>query len=248
MHKLILFLILLLSVVSFGQTDSLVVQKDKSVVIQQKFNQKNINTYKLDKDFQYNETEIQHEPSFIERVFNWLGRQIVRFIEWIFGVKYAKGVLSTILKSIPYIIAALVLFLLFKFFSKVNASSIVSQALNKPTLTYTDEEDLIKNKDLGKLIQQAIEQNNYRLAIRYYYLQLLQKLQEKELISWEPQKTNNDYHKEITRQELKQNFGKLTHLYDFVWYGNFEINEVEFEKAASEFQQTNSLIQYKKIG
>ncbi len=245
MNKLLLLLVFFLSVGLYAQSDTLVVKKDNSILVQKKYSKETIKAYKADKDFQYEESLIEHNPSFIERFFNWLGRQFVRFVEWLFGVKYAKGILATLLKSIPYLIAALVLFLLFKFFRKVNSNSIVSTGANQAIVSYTDEEDLIKNKDLGKLIQQAIDNKNYRLAIRYYYLQLLQKLQENEVITWEQQKTNNDYNKEITQLELKTNFTKLTRLYDFVWYGNFEINEFEFEKSATEFQQTQQLIRKK---
>jgi len=41
---------------------------------------------------------------------------------------------------------------------------------------------------------------------------------------------------------LKESFKDVTHLYDFVWYGNFEINEIEFFKVQGNFKKTNQLI------
>jgi len=101
---------------------------------------------------------------------------------------------------------------------------------------------LIKNEDLSVLIQKAIEQKNYRLAIRYYYLLALQKLSKHEFIEWQQEKTNEDYIKEIKQSLLKSKFSSSTYLYDFVWYGNFDINELEFAKAEAEFNELNKLI------
>jgi len=160
----------------------------------------------------------------------------------LFGVKYAKGILATILRVFPYLIAGIVLFLLIKFFLKVNSNAIISNTSNKAVVSITEDEALIKNKNLSNFIQKAIAQKNYRLAVRYYYLLLLQQLEVKELIIWEQQKTNDDYIHEISETNLKSSFSKVTRLYDFVWYGNFEINELEFGSVEAEFEQIKNLI------
>ena len=178
-------------------------------------------------------------------MFNWLGRQLFRFLEWIFGVKYAKGLFASILSALPYIILGIVLFILLKLFLKVNlkSSSIISK--NNPVVSITEEEELIKSKDISKLIQQASQQKNYRLAVRYYYLNVLKQLENKELIIWEQQKTNEDYIKEISQKNIQHSFTNLTRLYDFVWYGNFVINETEFARVEQDFIKANNLIHKK---
>ena len=133
-----------------------------------------------------------------------------------------------------------------KFFIKQKSNSIISTAANSGVVAITEEEQLIKNVDLTVLINKAISQKNYRLAVRYYYLKVLKILEEKEFIVWEQQKTNEDYSKEITEITLKSTFGNLTHLYDFVWYGNFEVNEFEFTKIKTNFEEITELIQKKK--
>jgi len=137
------------------------------------------------------------------------------------------------------------LFLLIKFFLKVNSNSIVSNASNNPVVSITEDEALIKHKDLLKLIKQAIDQKNYRLAIRFYYLNIIKQLEENELITWEQQKTNEDYIQEISKENIKSSFKDLTRLYDFVWYGNFEIDETKFVKVAANFEATTNLINSK---
>ena len=246
MQKLLFFILFLsFSVGVYAQTDTLTVKKDKSSIVQKKFDAKALEKYKSDKDFDYSESQVAKDPTLIERLFNWLSRQLLRFLEWIFGVKYAKGILGNILQAIPYIIVGILLFLLIKFFLKVNSNSIVSNASNKPIVSITEDEALIKHKDLLKLINQAIDQKNYRLAIRFYYLNIIKQLEDNELIIWEQQKTNEDYIQEISKENIKLSFKDLTRLYDFVWYGNFEIDESKFVKVAANFEATTNLINNK---
>ena len=246
MHKLLYFILFLsFSVGVYSQSDALSVKVDSCNVVQKKFDAKALNKYKSDKDFDYSENNIVKDPTLIERLFNWLSRQLLRFLEWIFGVKYAKGIFGNILMVTPYIIVGVLMFLLIKFFLKVNSNSIISSASNKSVVAITEDEELIRSKDLLKLIQQAIDQKNYRLAIRFYYLNTIKQLEDKELISWEQQKTNEDYIKEISKESIKLAFIDLTRLYDFVWYGNFEINEKKFERVITTFKAITSLINEK---
>ncbi len=94
-------------------------------------------------------------------------------------------------------------------------------------------------------MQKAIAQKNYRLAVRYSYLNVLKQLEEKEIISWEQQKTNKDYIQEISEKNIKNSFEKLTRLYDFVWYGKFQINHIEFAKVQANFEKATILINKK---
>jgi len=83
------------------------------------------------------------------------------------------------------------------------------------------------------------------LAIRFYYLNIIKQLEDNELIIWEQQKTNEDYIQEISKENIKASFKDLTRLYDFVWYGNFEIDESKFVKVAANFEATTNLIKNK---
>ena len=225
---------------SFAQQDSLKVNYDSSVIEQRKFDTEQLEKYNADTDFNY-EVKKQ-EPSALERLLSWLQRKLLRVLEWIFGNEAAQGIFAILVRIIPYLSAAIVLFLILKFFLKVNFSNLISGKTKKTVVTLTEDEELIKNEDLSKLIKKAIHQQNYRLAVRYYYLFTLQKLSNNELIDWQQQKTNEDYIKEIKTTQLKDKFIRSTHLYDFVWYGNFDINELEFVKAEKVFKELSKLI------
>ena len=92
--------------------------------------------------------------------------------------------------------------------------------------------------DFEKLIKQSIQSGEHRLSIRYYYLFLLKKMSEKELIEWDVEKTNSDYIYEIKLPQLKADFEYLSYLYNYIWYGEFDISQQEFEKAKKAFDTT----------
>lgn len=236
----ILFFLLTISVTA--QKDSLVVQYDKSDVQLKKFDTEQLDDYRTDKEFDYTVEKKGSEPSFLSRIWNWFVRVLTKILSWLFGVEKAIGILAIIFQIIPYIVLLLILGLLIKFFLKVNMNTIISGKTERANVILTEDEEIINNKNIQSLIDKAISQKNYRLAVRYYYLLVLQKLQENELIDWEPQKTNEDYINEIKQKTIIDRFKNATYLYDFVWYGNFEINEVEFSKVALNFNELTSSI------
>ncbi|WAC03227.1 DUF4129 domain-containing protein [Lacinutrix neustonica] len=154
----------------------------------------------------------------------------------------AGGVLWFILRILPYILLAGLVFLLIRFFLKVNAKHFISGKTKKGTMAFTDEEQIIKNEDITILISEAVKQNNYRLAIRYYYLWSLKTLTEAHIIDWQPQKTNEDYKKEIVSNTMLSQFEKITRIYDYIWYGEFEIDAPKFEHLKLEFITLNNQI------
>ncbi|WP_117880363.1 DUF4129 domain-containing protein [Aureibaculum luteum] len=240
MKKILFYIFVLVTLYSNAQQDSLKVQVDKQAIELKKFDTNNLDDYNADKNFNY-KVEIR-EPSMLERALDWLYRVFLNMLRAIFGNEVATGIMGFLVRIIPYAIAAVVLFLLIKFFLKVNTSSLISGTTNTSTVRLTDDEELIKSEDLPELIKNAIAQKNYRLAVRYYYLMVLQKLSNSEIIDWQQQKTNEDYIKEITSETLKHKFASGTYLYDFVWYGNFELNESEFVKAENQLNELTKLI------
>jgi len=60
---------------------------------------------------------------------------------------------------------------------------------------------------------------------------------DKELIDWQLQKTNDDYLKELGSTKLQEPFKTITRLYDYIWYGNFDLDELKYMKAEHAFVQ-----------
>lgn len=100
-----------------------------------------------------------------------------------------------------------------------------------------EEEHITDDQYLEKQLQLAIKEKNYRLAVRYLYLQTLNRLAEKQWLILSPDKTNYQYVRELTKPQLKNAFARVTLHYDYAWYGDFEIGEDIFEPVKKEFEQ-----------
>lgn len=101
------------------------------------------------------------------------------------------------------------------------------------------EEDL---KDIDKWLRQAIQNGNYRLAVRYLYLNTLQQLADRKLIEINTHKTNYEYVIEMKRHRSANEFASLTLQYEYVWYGEYPVNLKLFEQIQNGFQYFNKTI------
>jgi hypothetical protein len=101
----------------------------------------------------------------------------------------------------------------------------------------SEEEELIEEKNLFVLAQEAEMSKNYRLASRYWFLNILKHLKDKGFIDYQFQKTNTDYKSELKEKQLKIDFTYASKFYEFVWYGDFQLDLGEFESAKLKFER-----------
>ena len=145
------------------------------------------------------------------------------------------------LKVILWMLAALFIgFIIYKLFltegafrKKTTASKMAPEV---------EEEIITQESDFEKLIRLALQSGNYRLAVRYQYLQTLHKLAAKNIIELAADKTNNNYVRELTNKNYQQDFAALTLNYEYVWYGEFAIDENIYRRLATDFLQFNNKI------
>ncbi|SEQ83953.1 hypothetical protein SAMN05421824_2451 [Hyunsoonleella jejuensis] len=93
----------------------------------------------------------------------------------------------------------------------------------------------IENTDIHTLINQAENDNDYRLAIRYYYLLVLKTLSLKNYIKFEDDKTNTEYLNELRETPFNGAFSYVSYLYNYIWYGRFELEASQYAKAKNNF-------------
>ncbi len=225
---------------SIAQQNQQPIKFDDTAVEKQTITEDDLEAYKANDDFNY--TEAIAEENFLEKAYRWLQNILRKFWESVFGVGTATGFLYFIFRILPYILLGFLLFLLIRFFLKVNSNNLITNSKKGGSITFTEEEQIIKNEDIPALIKEAVNQKNYRLAIRYYYLLSLKHLTENESILWEPQKTNEDYIKEIDKDHLRVDFKNITKIYDYVWYGEFNVDVLKFEALRLPFENLNKTI------
>lgn len=144
---------------------------------------------------------------------------------------------DVLLKIGAVVIILLVIFFIFKAVINSEGKWVFGKGSDKNIIPVTDIEANIHVTDFKALIASAEAEHNYRLAIRYYYLWLLKDLTQAEIIEYDVEKTNSDYRNEITSNTLKDSFSYTSYLYNYIWYGEFDVNENEFTKAKDAFIQ-----------
>jgi len=89
--------------------------------------------------------------------------------------------------------------------------------------------------DLDTYLKQAIDGKKFDLAVRYLYLANLQALAKEDYIKWDHRKTNSDFLNEIQDGDLKQKFQETTSIFNYVWFGELEVNIHLFEEYKADF-------------
>ena len=178
---------------------------------------------------------------------NLVQRVLQKFFGWLSDL-FGFDISFINYKTLEYIIYGLlgcgVLYLLIKFLLE-NPVSSVFKTDNKTIEGFNYIEENIETVDFDKLINVALKENNYRLATRYMYLKALKTLSTNSIIEWHFDKTNNDYLNEIKDNKTKSLFKRVSYIYDYVWYGEFPIDETDFNKNKNDF---NQLIKIKSNG
>ncbi|MFV0346698.1 MAG: hypothetical protein ACK5IQ_10710 [Bacteroidales bacterium] len=112
-------------------------------------------------------------------------------------------------------------------------------------LNYLDDEgeDVdIKLSDFEALASKYEDIKEFRVAVRYLYLLLLQKLDARSLIIADDTKKNIDYYYEISDSKIQRGFETALHLYEYIWYGENNIQEQEYQSVSSFYKRLYSTI------
>lgn len=145
--------------------------------------------------------------------------------------------IEKVMKISAYIIILVLLALLIRYIIVKDIRWIFRKKPKELVEVYDLEQD-IHEVDFDKLIKDAVEREQYRSAVRYHFLRMLKIMSEKQIIKWNPDKTNHEYTHEISSDKLKQEFDYLAYVYENIWYGEFDIDQAGFEKIRQKFNQT----------
>lgn len=101
---------------------------------------------------------------------------------------------------------------------------------------YAINED-IQSVNFDELIEKAVSENDYRLAIKYHYFYLLKKLDDAAIIKYDSQKTTYDYQLDLEGTKHNSVFSKAAYYYTYIWYGEFSIDANEYKTTSNVFTQ-----------
>lgn len=147
----------------------------------------------------------------------WLQQPWVRVLFWCLFIGGFAGVVIWYLSSLNI-----------KFFRKPAAliSSIPGESITEDifSIAYATE------------IASAVKAQNYRQAVRFYYLQTLSLLSKKGAIDFKQDRTNSEYLMQLYKSAPYNGFYKLTRSFEYTCYGKFNLTQPAFEKVQKDFE------------
>ncbi|MEN1784867.1 MAG: hypothetical protein AAGF77_06960 [Bacteroidota bacterium] len=173
--------------------------------------------------------------SWLARAQRWLLEQIASLL------KVNPTGASKILRVLEIIFYSLiiigVIYLIIRIILNKEARWIFKKNREKANTLSFEINENIQEVDFDTLINEAVAQKDFRTAIRYYYLLLLKKLDQFNIIDFDAQKTTFDYQLEVEGSAYASGFNKATHYYTYIWYGEFFIDEEEYGTTSGVYQQ-----------
>lgn len=218
------------------EKDSVQIPQDEATKLTERSLPNDLNKKYSGEEFNY-EIKTGESQNLIARFLSWLSRGL----NDIFGVNISPEAFKFLQYLIYFLMGGLVIYLIIRLLVNEKFNTIFTKKA-RSIIDIDLAEQHIESLDLDTLLQGALEDKNYRLAIRYHYLRVLKRLSQANIIEWHFDKTNSDYQNEITKPNLKSGFKEVSYLYDYIWYGEQSIDENSYETANSSFQSLNNSI------
>lgn len=184
------------------------------------------------RDFQY--TEAAKEPataSWWQRLLGWLLRQLG-------GMQETKGGRVAWNTIIYGLLGAGLVFAVLKLL-QVDITRAFGRAPRRLPLAYEAGAENIHELNFAEAIAQAEATGNLRLALRLGYLHLLKQLTDRDLIAWQPDKTNQAYLHELAASYPAAHpaFAQLTRQFEYSWYGELPVSAALYQAVRADLHR-----------
>lgn len=207
------------------------VKEDRSYIQPKKYDDDFKERYE-GSEYEYNSEE--NGEGWFSRFIDWLEETIQDWFD--FGTRQeASDFVKDAVNIFYVIVIILVVFFIVRAMMNGEGRWVFGKRSDRRIVRYEDIDTDIHETDFNQLIKEAVAKKDFRLAIRFQYLNMLKRLSAAEVIEFDPEKTNLDYTYEITNEAVREQFQYTSYLYNYVWYGEFDIDEAQYEKAKESF-------------
>jgi len=214
---------------------------DSTKITVRHFDSNSLKKYHADPAFNY--AEHQTGLTWWDRFWIWVWEMWVRFWLWIehilqrlFGsVSAGKNAASVFKYIILGVVAVLIIYIIFKLIG-IDLLKLFRKKQEEKLIPYNEYIENIHEISFDEAIENALQVKDYRLAVRLLYLHCLKQLNDKHIINWKIDKTNQTYLNEITDSDQRQMFATVTRQFEYVWYGDFPVDIQSFQSISNIFQ------------
>lgn len=136
-----------------------------------------------------------------------------------------------------FIIAGFIIFILVKIASGYRNDRVAP--VNTDSVQYSLEqvEEQIMEIDLNAILEQALQNQDYKLALRINFLMIIKLLAAKGKINWTKEKTNWDYYEELRAETFVNDYRKITQTFELIWYGDHTLNAGQYNGLIVSYEQ-----------
>jgi hypothetical protein len=204
------------------------VHYDSAILTVRKIPSEELNKLLSDPDYGYNEVSKPNKTIF-SRFLEWLSRKLGN------ELSSDGGEISITVLEYLFIAAAigLIIFLLLQ----NNIRSIFYGKSATTTLDFKESIEDINEINFDQRIADEVMKKDFRRAIRLHFLKVIKELSDQKLISWQLDKTNSDYSRELKNTRYSPQFEELIRLYEYIWYGDFKLDETTFLVVVQKFNR-----------
>ncbi|MCL5283301.1 MAG: DUF4129 domain-containing protein [Armatimonadetes bacterium] len=188
-------------------------------------------------EFQYRVSVWDRIMMLINHSFQFILMAIIRFLHHLASalpfVGHSGYYLMWILLGLIILILGVVIAVSYRRFSG---------KLNRNAMSLPDIAELTPDiRDSILWYQRAAgfaDQQNYREAFRYTFNAVLLRLDQYDMIRYDPSRSNGEYIREINRNErLYGRFASLVRRFDRCWYGNHPATESDYRNAVELYEE-----------
>jgi len=189
--------------------------------------------YKSDPEFNYDGGP-KEADDWITKIKNWINQQLATI--------WSSKTYSTILDYFYYGLMIAALILIIRGLIKADRRGLLFGKTISNEIKMIESEEDISQLNFDELVAAAIESRQYKLAVRYLFLKSLKLLSEKGIVELRNNKTNHQYLTEIKNNKISLAFQIATSRFEWVWYGDFPVDERFLKTSRNDFNELFGLI------
>ncbi len=106
-----------------------------------------------------------------------------------------------------------------------------------------EEEKLVAVGVSLSLLERAERAQQFDVAVRLLYIQLLKALQDNGLIKYRRDFSNRDYQNQLVGKDVLADFRLVTRAYERYWFGKYPIDRLSYRNTYQQFQALNNRVQ-----